>query len=125
MRKLAASEMTRKKIEELMNQGFDACELMRTGMRLMIEQALEAEVDDALGRERYERTPGPAKGYRNGKRMGHVKTAEGVVDFSMPQVTGIEQPFVSRIREQVPHRSEELGRLAIEMYARGLSMRDI
>lgn len=125
MRKLAASEMTRKKIEELMNQGFDASELMRTGMRLMIEQALEAEVDDALGRERYERTPGPAKGYRNGKRMGHVKTAEGVVDFSMPQVTGMEQPFVSRIREQVPNRSEELGRLAIEMYARGLSMRDI
>lgn len=125
MKKLAASEMTRKTIDELMKQGFDASELMRTGMRMMIEQALEAEVDDALGRERYERTPGPAKGYRNGKRMGHVKTAEGVVDFAVPQVTGMEQPFMSRIREQVPNRSEELGRLAIEMYARGLSMRDI
>jgi putative transposase len=125
MKKVAGSEVTRKKIDELMEQGFDASELMRTGMRLMIEQALESEVDDALGRQRYERTAGAAKGYRNGVRTGHVKTAEGIVDFAVPQVTGMDQPFVSRIREQLPERSGELGRLAIEMYARGLSMRDI
>ena len=47
------------------------------------------------------------------------------MDYAVPQVTGMDEPFVSRIREQVPDRSEELGRLAIEMYARGLSMRDI
>ncbi len=125
MKKLPASEVTRKAIDELMNQGFDASELMRTGMRLMIEQALEAEVGDTLGRQRYQRTQAPPKGYRNGARMGHVKTAEGVVDFSVPQVTGMGEPFVSRVRANLPERSEELGRLAIEMYARGLSMRDI
>ena len=43
----------------------------------MIEQALEAEVDDALGRQRYERTSEPTNGYRNGKRMGHVKNRRG------------------------------------------------
>ena len=45
-----------------MNEGFDASELMRTGMRLMIEQALETEVDEALGRGRYERTDLPTRG---------------------------------------------------------------
>jgi putative transposase len=125
MKKIAGSEMTRKMIAELMEQGFDASELMRTGMRLMIEQALEEEVTDVLGRERYQRTGEPAKGYRNGTRKGHMRTAEGVVEFGVPQVTGTEEPFVSQIREQLPERSEELGRLAIEMYARGLSMRDI
>lgn len=125
MKKVAASEVTRKRIAELMNEGFEASELMRTGMRLMIEQALEAEVDEALGRGRYERSGEPARGYRNGVRTGRLKTAEGVVDFAAPQVTGTPEPFVSRVRARLPDRTDELERLAIEMYARGLSMRDI
>lgn len=124
MKRISGSDATRKRIAELMNEGFDASELMRTGMRLMIEQALESEVDDTLGRGRYERT-GAARGYRNGQRVGHVKTAEGVVDFAVPQVTGTPEPYVSRVRENLPDRTGELGRLAVEMYARGLSMRDI
>ena len=51
-----------------MNEGFEASELMRTGMRLLIEEALEAEVDETLGRGRYERLSAPAQGYRNGVR---------------------------------------------------------
>ncbi len=125
MKKVTGSEATRKRIAELMNEGFDASELMRTGMRLMIEQALEGEVEEALGRGRYERTDEPLRGYRNGTRMSRIKTAEGIVDFSVPQVTGTPQPFESRVRAVLPQRSEELERLAIEMYARGLSMRDI
>jgi hypothetical protein len=125
MKKLAGSEATRKRISELMSEGFEASELMRTGMRLMIEQALEAEVGEALGRGRYERLAEPARGYRNGARLGRIKTAEGVVDFAAPQVTGTPEPFVSRVRENLAERTPELERLAIEMYARGLSMRDI
>ena len=125
MKRISGSEATRKRIDELMNEGFEASELMRTGMRLMIEQALESEVDEALGRGRYERSQAAAPGYRNGSRTGHLKTAEGVVDFSTPQVSGLAQPFVSRVKEALPGRSEELERLAVEMYARGLSMRDI
>ena len=125
MKRISGSEATRKRIDELMNEGFEASELMRTGMRLMIEQALESEVDEALGRGRYERSQAAAPGYRNGSRTGHLKTAEGVVDFSTPQVSGLAQPFVSRVKEALPGRSEELERLAVEMHARGLSMRDI
>ena len=66
MKKVAASEVTRNRIADLMHEGFDASDLMRTGVRLMIEQALEAEVDEALGRGRYERSDEPSRGYRNG-----------------------------------------------------------
>lgn len=125
MKKIAGIEATRKRVSELMNEGFNASELMRTGMRLMIEQALEGEVEEALGRGRYERTEEPARGYRNGTRMGRIKTAEGIVDFSVPQVTGTAKPFESRVRAVLPQRSEELERMAVEMYVRGLSMRDI
>lgn len=125
MKKIAGSEATRKRIAELMNEGFDASELMRTGMRLMIEQALETDVDEALGRGRYERTDQPPRGYRNGARTGRLKTAEGVVDFAVPQVTGTPELFVSKVRHNLPDRSNELERVVIEMYARGLSMRDI
>lgn len=50
MKKAPASEVTSKMIRELMNQAFDASELMRASVRLVIEQALEAEVGDALER---------------------------------------------------------------------------
>lgn len=126
MKRVSGSEATRKRIEELVeSEGFDLSEMMRTGMRLMIEQALEAEIDEALGRQRYERSQEPPRGYRNGQRTSRVKTAEGVVDFSAPQVRDTPEPFVSRVRRALPERTEELGRLAVEMYARGLSMRDI
>lgn len=57
--------------------------------------------------------------------MSRVKTAEGVVDLAVPQVTGTAEPFVSKVRQALPERTEELGRVAVEIYARGLSMRDI
>ena len=43
----------------------------------------------------------------------------------MPQVRGLEEPFRSRIRPELGKRTEALEDLAVEMYARGLSTRDI
>jgi transposase-like protein len=106
---------------------------LRLAMRQIIEQALEAEVSDTVGREFYQRgprdpgnpdEPGPS-GYRNGYRPGRLKTAEGAVAYAAPQVSDREQPFASSIRRQLSGRSDELARLAVEMYARGLSTRDI
>jgi putative transposase len=125
MKRVPASEATRKRIAELMNEGFSKSELMKAAMQLIIEEALEAEVDDGLGRGRYERGGAEAKGYRNGVRPGHLKSAEGVIDYAVPQVRGAAGPWVSELRQSLAGRTEELERLAIEMYARGLSMRDI
>jgi putative transposase len=93
--------------------------------RLILEEALESEVRDAIGRERYERSEDAGKGYRNGYRAGRMKTAEGMVEFSAPQVRDTAEPFASAIRENLMGRTQALEDLAIELYARGLSTRDI
>jgi putative transposase len=41
------------------------------------------------------------------------------------QVADRAEPFVSRVRARLAGRTAELERLAIEMFARGLSTRDI
>jgi putative transposase len=100
-------------------------ELVRLAARLIIEEALESEASDALGRGYYARGAAPGAGYRNGYRTGRLKSAEGSVEYSAPQIADRSEPFRSRVREVVRGRSEELEALAIEMYARGLSTRDI
>jgi len=54
-----------------------------------------------------------------------VKTAEGAVDYSAPQVRDTPELFVSGVRAALSGRTRELERLAVELYARGLSTRDI
>jgi transposase-like protein len=100
-------------------------ELVRLAARLIVEEALEGEATDALGRDYYGRGAVPGAGYRNGYRSGRLKTAEGMVDYAVPQIRDRAEPFRSRIREKIRGRSEELEALAVEMYARGLSTRDI
>ena len=97
-------------------------DLVRLALRLIVEEALEGEVADVLGRERYERGDGEKAGYRNGYRPGKVKTAEGAVDYSASQVPGTTpEPFISGVRAALSGRTRELERLAVELYARGLS----
>lgn len=43
----------------------------------------------------------------------------------MPQVADRAEPFISRVRARLAARTAELEQLAVEMYARGLSTRDI
>ena len=54
-----------------------------------------------------------------------LKTAEGLIDFAAPQVAGREAPFRSEIRSHLRGRTEALEGLAVELLARGLSVRDI
>ena len=59
---------------------------MRLAARLIIEEALEGEARDALGRHYYARGAAPGAGYRNGYRTGRVKSAEGAIEYSTPQI---------------------------------------
>ena len=47
------------------------------------------------------------------------------VEYSAPQVRDMPEPFVSNVRSALSGRTRELERLAVELYARGLSTRDI
>src|SRR3989442_13157388 len=54
-----------------------------------------------------------------------MRAAEGAIDYGVPQVADRAEPFVSRVRAGLAGRTAELEQLAVEMYARGLSTRDI
>jgi putative transposase len=129
MERIPASERTREHLKALMEGKSPvseaSSELVRLAARLVIEEALEGEAADALGRGYYARGAQPGLGYRNGYRMGRLKTAEGAVQYAAPQIADRAEPFRSRIRAILGQRTEELEALAIEMYARGLSTRDI
>jgi len=129
MRRIPASESTREKLKTLVegtNAGGElGSDLVRLAARLILEEALEGEADDILGRGYYARGAIPGTGYRNGYRTGRLKTAEGAVEYSAPQIADRTEPFRSKIRAILGDRTEELEALAVEMYARGLSTRDI
>ena len=129
MERIPASERTREKLRTLIQGQGEAAEgrseLVQLAARLIIEEALEGEAKDVLGRDYYARGAIPGIGYRNGYRRGRVHSAEGAIEYRAPQISDRDEPFCSRIREVVRGRTEELEALAVEMYARGLSTRDI
>src|ERR1700751_6218282 len=96
MQRVSAPERTREELRALMNGDLGTAEgrrdLVRLALRLIVEEALEGEVSDVLGRERYERGEGEKAGYRNGYRPGKGKTAEGAVGYSAPQGRGMPRP---------------------------------
>jgi transposase-like protein len=61
--------------------------LVRLSTERVLQEALEQEQTEALGRSRYERQATP-QGYRNGYEEGTVKTAAGVFRLQLPQVRG-------------------------------------
>ena len=127
--RIPASEQTHQRLEALLKDGVadgDArSELFKLAVRKIVEEALEAEVSDVLGRGYYESGAEPGRGYRNGTRRSRLRTAEGAIEYGVPQVTDRADPFVSRIRAGLAGRTAELERLAVELFARGLSTRDI
>ena len=100
-------------------------ELVRLAARLIIEEALEGEAAGRGWARLIRPRGGPGAGHSNGYRPGRVKSAEGAIDDSAPQIADRAEPFRSWIREIVHGRTEALEAMAIEMCACGLSTRDI
>jgi len=97
---------------------------VRLSTERVLQEALEQEQAQALGRGRYERREGEL-GYRNGYEAGTLKTAEGVLRVQVPQVRGREAPYRSQLWSNVANTSDVLKRLIVEMYVGGMSQRDI
>lgn len=98
--------------------------LIEIGMKRFIEEVLEEEVSEYLGREYYERGNSP-KGYRNGYKQGIIRSGEGKIVVDRPQVSDSQEIYRSKIWPYLKGRTEKLERLAVEMYVRGCSVRDI
>jgi transposase-like protein len=65
------------------------------------------------------------KGHRNGYEPKRVKTAEGELMLDAPQLRSTEERYCSEFLKRIDSLSPQLKRLVVEMYARGLSTRDI
>jgi putative transposase len=128
-KRVPGSVRTRQSLSELIEGRLSSpdgrAELVRLASRLIIEEALEAESREAVGRAYYEHGAEPGQGWRNGVRTGRLKTAEGAIAYAAPQIAGRSEPFRSEIREHLKGRTQALEDLAVELLARGLSVRDI
>src|SRR3954454_22464806 len=96
----------------------------RLGARLILQQAIEDEGTEVLGRVRYERVSEPVS-YRNGYEPGRVVTTAGPVELERPRVRNArELGFESRILGRHVARTYALESLIICSFLRGLSVRD-
>lgn len=103
-------------------------EVARLGAQLLMQAALEAEVTEFLGRDRYARaalTEDARPGSRNGYREVTVKTTAGPVALARPKLRGTTEAFASRLFGSHVTRTNALESLVIASFVRGLSVRDV
>jgi transposase-like protein len=93
----------------------------------LLQQLLEDEVEEVLGRRRYERRDGvdAPPGYRNGwGRPRRLSAMAGTITVRRPRVRGLEARFESRRLPLFKRHTEAVGRLLPELYRHGLAQGD-
>ena len=121
----------RAEVDELFASGRDLAGILedvaRVSVRLMMQTALEAEVDEFLGRVRYQRRDERSQpGSRNGwQPPATVHTTMGAVELQRSKLRGTDQAFCSRLFGAGITRTNALESLVISGWVRGLSDRDI
>lgn len=140
MERLPKSEVLRKELSQVLAGIFDDLDegkleereswlsmVMKKGAALILQELLEKEATEFLGRDHYQRAKGEENrsGYRNGYEPRKIRTGEGKMEVYLPQVRGGEEPFRTKLGAFLKGNTEVLEKLTIEMYARGLSTRDI
>lgn len=130
-RRVSPTERVRADIDELFASGADLAstleDVARLSVRLMMQAAIEAEVDEFLGRARYQRRD---EDDRPGSRNGHhppstIKTTMGPVELERPKLRATDEAFCSRLFGVGVTRTNALESLVISGWVRGLSDRDI
>ncbi|HXZ74138.1 MAG TPA: IS256 family transposase [Streptosporangiaceae bacterium] len=130
--RVSPTERIRGHIDELFAQDKQLPEILeevaRLGAQLLMQAALEAEITEFLGRDRYQRAAGrqdARPGSRNGYREVTVKTTAGPVKLSRPKLRGTAGAFASRLFGAHVTKTNALESLVIASFVRGLSVRDV
>lgn len=103
--------------------------IVRSGAQRVLQEALEAEVDELLGRVRYERRQG-FRGYRNGHLPARtLGVGMGAVEVRVPRVRDLPEQvaaagFRSEIVTRYERRSQTQARLLVRLYLEGLASGD-
>ena len=100
-------------------------EVARLGVRLLMQTAIEAEVTEFLGQERYSHGERSRPGSRNGPCPTTIKTTAGPVTIDRPKLRGTDEAFASRLLGVGVCRTNALESLVIAGFVRGLSVRDV
>lgn len=86
MKRIPPSEKIRQRINDILENGLEtegdmSSLIIRMGVERLLQEMLEEETKDYLGRGRYERrAPDQAhRGYRNGYELGHIRNGEGKI----------------------------------------------
>jgi putative transposase len=89
----------------------------------IIQQFLEAEMEEHLGREKYAKLSDEDKDYRNGYSSKNIRTSFGPVRVDVPRDRKSE--FEPKIVKKYETVCNELDKKVIGLYARGMSVDDI
>lgn len=100
----------------------DLRELVRKTVEDTLNGLLEAEADELVGAERYERTA-EREAYRAGHYDRGLTTSSGEVTIHMPKLKGAR--FTTAIIERYRRRESSVEEAMIEMYLAGVSTRRI
>ena len=107
-------------MELLIENGFEG---FADVLRILLNEAMKVERDQALGAQLYQRTD-TRKGYANGYKPKTVDTRIGKLSVDVPQVRGDVDFYPSSLERGC--RSERALKLAIaEMYVKGISTRRV
>lgn len=97
-------------------------ELVRELMRIGLQEVLEAEMNEALGAGKHERT-GSRRGYRSGYYERTLHTRVGPVELRVPQDR--EGRFSTEVFERYQRSEKALVWAMIQMYVEGVSTRKV
>lgn len=107
-------------MELLIENGFEG---FADVLRILLNEAMKIERDQALGAQLYQRTE-TRRGYANGYKPKTVDTRIGKLNVDVPQVRGGVDFYPSSLERGC--RSERALKLAIaEMYVKGISTRKV
>jgi len=88
-----------------------------------LQDMLESELEEELGHEKYEQTAEPKTNYRNGHKTKRLKTGMGELEIAIPQDRNSE--FEPKVVPKHKRDISEVEQKIINMYARGLTTREI
>jgi putative transposase len=97
-------------------------DFLRTAVKSALEAALEAEMTEALGAEKSERTEGRL-GYRSGYYQRSLITRVGTLELRVPQDRGGR--FSTELFERYQRSEKALVGALAEMYVQGVSTRKV
>jgi len=102
-------------------------DFIRPHVQQFIQNLLEEEVTELLGRKKHERKPtvDPEAGYRNGHgKPRELTTGLGTIELERPRVRGLEDRFKSRVLPMFKSHTKRVENLIPELYLHGLSLGD-